>query len=53
MNCCDEYGNCMQGRNCPARTTYEKSPVTWKDALAAIVVGGVIGFLLTQGWNLR
>ena len=19
MNCCDEYGNCKQGRNCPAR----------------------------------
>lgn len=20
MNCCDEYGNCRQGRDCPART---------------------------------
>lgn len=20
MNCCDEYGDCQQGRNCPART---------------------------------
>jgi hypothetical protein len=19
MNCCDEYGNCNQGRNCPIR----------------------------------
>ena len=19
MNCCDEYGNCNQGRDCPAR----------------------------------
>ena len=19
MNCCDEYGNCNQGRNCPVR----------------------------------
>ena len=19
MNCCDEYGNCRQGRDCPAR----------------------------------
>ena len=19
LNCCDEYGNCTQGRNCPAR----------------------------------
>ena len=20
MNCCDEYGNCRQGRDCPSRT---------------------------------
>lgn len=25
MNCCDEYGDCQQGRNCPAR-----KPVTRK-----------------------
>lgn len=23
MNCCDEYGDCQQGRNCPARTNKE------------------------------
>lgn len=33
--------------------TYEKSPVSWKDVVAAIVIGGLLGFLLTQGWNLR
>jgi hypothetical protein len=21
MNCCDDYGNCRQGRDCPARAT--------------------------------
>jgi hypothetical protein len=21
VNCCDDYGNCNQGRNCPVRTT--------------------------------
>jgi hypothetical protein len=21
MNCCDDFGNCNQGRDCPARTT--------------------------------
>ena len=26
MNCCDEYGNCRQGRDCPVRTTREPSP---------------------------
>ena len=26
MNCCDAYGNCRQGRDCPARlTSYKKS----------------------------
>lgn len=23
MNCCDEYGNCRQGRDCPARNAAE------------------------------
>lgn len=49
--CCN-YG-CNQGRNCVARTTYEKSPVSWKDVVAAIVIGGLLGFLLTQGWMLK
>jgi hypothetical protein len=22
MNCCDEYGNCRQGRDCPVRIAY-------------------------------
>ena len=22
MNCCDEYGDCRQGRDCPIRTGY-------------------------------
>ena len=26
MNCCDEYGNCNQGRNCPVR---EKKTCEW------------------------
>lgn len=23
MNCCDEFGNCRQGRDCPARNAAE------------------------------
>ena len=24
MNCCDEYGDCRQGRDCPIRQAYAK-----------------------------
>jgi len=34
MNCCDEYGNCNQGRDCPIRATWvgkEILPIsTWR-----------------------
>lgn len=39
MNCCDEYGNCRQGRDCPVRTTPELSP---KIRRAARWFGGCI-----------
>jgi hypothetical protein len=26
MNCCDEYGNCRQGRDCPVRQATPTSP---------------------------
>jgi len=26
MNCCDAYGNCNQGRDCPVRTTADGLP---------------------------
>ncbi len=28
MNCCDEYGNCNQGRDCPVRKN--KSPAKYE-----------------------
>lgn len=43
MNCCDEFGNCRQGRDCPARVAKVKAryprtpecvpPSLWRDYL--------------------
>lgn len=44
MNCCDEYGNCRQGRDCPAREAmpvdvYDKLIVWIEAALFIAVIG--------------
>jgi hypothetical protein len=41
MNCCDEYGNCRQGRDCPVRRATPTSPSP-KYPLA-LVVAGLLG----------
>jgi hypothetical protein len=33
MNCCDEYGNCRQGRDCPVRIARTLQPSTSKRIL--------------------
>ena len=33
MNCCDEYGNCRQGRDCPVRVARAPQPLTFKRLL--------------------
>jgi len=33
MNCCDEYGNCTQGRDCPVRVVCTPQPSTSKRLL--------------------
>lgn len=34
MNCCDEYGNCTQGRDCPVRISSDQvQPSTFKRLL--------------------
>jgi len=33
LNCCDEYGNCRQGRNCPVRISCDSQPSTSKRLL--------------------
>ena len=30
LNCCDEYGNCTQGRNCPVRIAHASKPLLSK-----------------------
>jgi len=30
MNCCDKYGNCRQGRDCPVRIANSLQPSTSK-----------------------
>lgn len=36
MNCCDEYGNCRQGRDCPVR----KQPCQWCSGTGIDETGG-------------
>lgn len=58
MTCCDEYGNCNQGRDCPIRGAkvarvrnrqydrQELPPTTWRNdvrSLATWVLYGVLG----------
>jgi hypothetical protein len=33
MNCCDEYGNCRQGRDCPVRVARAAQPLMPKRLL--------------------
>jgi hypothetical protein len=33
MNCCDEYGNCTQGHDCPVRIARSLQPSTSKRLL--------------------
>jgi hypothetical protein len=33
VNCCDEYGNCTQGRDCPVRVARSLQPSTSKRLL--------------------
>jgi hypothetical protein len=34
MNCCDDYGNCRQGRDCPVRISSDQvQPSTFKRLL--------------------
>lgn len=48
MNCCDEYGNCRQGRDCPMRIARFKEPSILKrqlNRLAYWMLTAMIGML--------
>ena len=49
MNCCDEYGNCRQGRDCPVRTTVATDVKAFGRFLAIVVGVGVIGAVAAFG----
>jgi hypothetical protein len=50
MNCCDEYGNCRQGRDCPVRKqmTDERMKQA-EDRLVSWISDPGLGMLLCMG----
>jgi hypothetical protein len=44
MNCCDEYGQCRQGRDCPIRAKKEESMLGYIIKFFAII--GFYAFLM-------
>lgn len=51
MNCCDDFGNCRQGRDCPVRTQREATPMTWRQAIetAAWLAGYLLLLVFMMG----
>ena len=48
MNCCDEYGNCRQGRDCPVRRGTPTDPrAKYPLALAACIAASAAVSLST------
>jgi hypothetical protein len=53
MNCCDEFGNCRQGRDCPIRTQKTITTVIQKTIIRGLVFLGMFAtamFLLGYAW---
>ena len=48
MNCCDEYGNCRQGRDCPVRTTkyYSNRQIYSTIAVALVLFWTALGLIM-------
>lgn len=59
MNCCDDYGDCRQGRDCPVRKARIQevkrlldedddslAPPTWMTIITVVLVVSWIGFAI-------
>jgi len=61
MNCCDDYGNCRQGRDCPVRKERQRGHDRVEMALTATLYAGAVTILIVGavaasaviGWWLR
>jgi hypothetical protein len=48
MNCCDDYGNCRQGRDCPVRIARASQPLVSKRLLRRFfhwLLNAILGLL--------
>ena len=52
MNCCDEYGNCRQGRDCPVRTTVATDVKAAMKFTAILLCVGAISAVIAFGLGL-
>ena len=53
MNCCDEYGNCRQGRDCPVRKELMlKERSLLLDVMEGVVTLATIIGIITAGFML-
>jgi hypothetical protein len=52
MNCCDTYGNCTQGRNCPVRKERELSmknrSVFWEVIEGLVSLSVLVGLIASM-----
>ena len=56
MNCCDDYGNCNQGRDCPARKkpmTTKKVPRTMQEAFGPYTSHAISEPIAPYDWQDR
>lgn len=52
MNCCDEYGNCNQGRDCPVRKAQAEASSAQDERYLPWISDAGLGMLLVLGSSL-